>query len=70
MQITNLTILVQYFNECKNCITAVHIGKNRYTDEFQQSMAMQQNVRIYGVENRQDIPGIVLGSVREYLYTN
>ena len=70
MQITNLTILVQYFNECKNRITAVHIGKNRCTDGFQQSMAMQQNVRIYGVENLQDIPRIVLGSVRGYLYTN
>jgi hypothetical protein len=70
MQITNLTILVQYFYECKNRITAVHIGKNKYTDAFQQRMAMQKNVRIYGVENRQDIPRIVLGSVREYIYSN
>jgi hypothetical protein len=68
MQIANLQMLVQYFNECKNRITAVHIGKNKHTDSFQKSMALQPNVHIYGVENLQDIPGIVLGSVREYLY--
>lgn len=70
MQITNLEILVQYFNKCRNRITAVHIGQNRYTEEFQRSMALQQNVHIYSVENRQDIPEIVLGRVREYLYAN
>ncbi len=70
MQITNLEKLVQYFNECENRITAVHIGKNRYTHAFYQSMAVQHNVNIYGVEKLQDIPGIVLGRVREYLYTN
>ncbi len=68
MQITNLEILVQYFSECNNRITAVHIGKNKHIDEFRQRMAMHQNVQIYGVENRQDIPGIVLGSIRGYLY--
>jgi hypothetical protein len=31
-------------------------------------LAMQPNVRIYGVEKRDDIPAIVLGSVRAYLY--
>lgn len=70
MHITNLETLVQYFNECKNRITAVHIGKNRYVHAFHQRMALQHNVNIYGVERLQDIPGIVLGRVREYLYRN
>jgi len=70
MQITNLENLVRYFNECKNRITAVLIGKNKHIKAFRQSMALHQNVQIYGVENLQDIPGIVLGKIREYLYAN
>jgi hypothetical protein len=60
---------VFYFKTCGNRITAVHIGMNKHTEAFQQMMAMQENVHIYGVENLDDIPGIVLGSVRAYLYT-
>ena len=70
MQITNLENLVRYFNECKNRITAVLIGKNKHINAFRQSMALHQNVQIYGVENLQDIPAIVLGKIREYLYAN
>lgn len=69
MQIINLEILLQYLSECHNRITAVHIGKNKYTDAFQQKMALQHNVHIHGVENLQDIPGIVLGRVQEFLYS-
>ena len=69
MQITNLEILVRYLNECRNRITAVHIGKNKHTEAFQQKMALQPNVHIHGVENLKDIPGIVLGRVREFLYS-
>ncbi len=65
MQITNLEDLIGYFNECKNRITAVLIGRNRHMDEFRRRMDLQPNVRIYGVENRRDIPGIVLGSLRK-----
>lgn len=70
MQITNLENLVHYFNECKNRITAVLIGKNKHINAFRQGMALHQNLQIYGVENLQDIPGIVLGKIREYLYAN
>jgi hypothetical protein len=69
MQITNLEILVQYLNECKNRITAVHIGKNKHIDAFQQKMASRHHVHIHCVENVQDIPRIVLGSVREFLFS-
>ncbi len=69
MQITNLEILLQYLSECKNRITAVHIGKNKYTDAFRQKMALQDNVHIHCVEKLQDIPGIILGCVQEFLYS-
>jgi hypothetical protein len=68
MQITNLEYLVQYLSECKNRITAVHIGKNKHTDAFQQKMALQNNVYMHCVENLRDIPRIVLGRVRDFLY--
>ena len=68
MQIANLENLVRYFNECKNRITAVLIGKNKHINAFRKSMALNQNVQIYGVESLQDIPEVVLGKIREYLY--
>jgi hypothetical protein len=68
MQITNLENLVGYLNGCKNRITAVLIGENKHIQAFRKSMALHQNVQIYGVENLEDIPGIVLGKIREYLY--
>jgi hypothetical protein len=69
MQITNLEILLHYLSECHNRITAVHIGKNKHTNAFREKMALQHNVHIHGVENLQDIPGIVLGCVQEFLYS-
>jgi hypothetical protein len=69
MQITNLESLVRYLNGCMNRITAVLIGDNKHINTFRGSMALHRNVRIYGVENLKDIPGIVLGKIREYLYT-
>ena len=68
MQITNLENLVRYLNGCRNRITAVLIGENRHGSEFRKSLALHPNVQIYGVENLQDIPGIVLGKIRDYLY--
>ena len=65
MQIVNLGNLVRYFNECKNRITAVLVGKNKHIYAFWQRMALNQNVQIYSVESLQDIPGVVLGKIRE-----
>jgi hypothetical protein len=67
MQIINLENLVRYVNECRNRITAVLIGKNKHVNAFQQRMALNQNVQIFGVESLQDIPGIVLGKIQDYL---
>ena len=69
MQITNLETLISYFNECKNRVTAVHIGNNKQVQAFRNSMTLRQNVGIYAVGKKEDIPGIVLGKIREYLYT-
>ena len=68
MQITNLEILIQYFNTCKNRVTALHIGDNTHVQTFRNSMSLQKNIGIYPVENKKDIPHIVLGKIREYLY--
>jgi hypothetical protein len=68
MQITNFEALVQYFNEVKNRVTAVHIGDNKHVEAFRHSMAMRKNIEIYGVSKKEDIPRIVLGKVRDYLY--
>ena len=69
MQITNLEKLIQYFNECNNRITAVHIGDNKHVQAFRRSMVLRRNVGIYSVVKKEDIPRIVLGKIREYLYT-
>ena len=68
MQITNLNNLIQYFNGCKNRVTSVHIGNNRHVQKFRRSMEMRRNISIYDVEKKEDIPHIVLGKIREYLY--
>ncbi|MBL7204132.1 MAG: hypothetical protein ISS63_07360 [Desulfobacteraceae bacterium] len=69
MRITNLKMLMQYFNECKNRVTTVHIGNNERTHTFRRSMALRNNIAIYGVEKKEDIPRIVLGKIREYFHT-
>jgi hypothetical protein len=69
MQIANLEKLIQYFNECKNRVTAIHIGENKHVETFRRSLGLRKNVGIYAVEKKEDIPRIVLGKVREYLYT-
>ncbi len=68
MQITNLEVLIQYFNTCKNRITAVHIGNNEHVGAFCRTMDLRENVAVYGVENKEDIPRIVLGKIRKDLY--
>ncbi|MGQ9860274.1 MAG: vWA domain-containing protein [Thermodesulfobacteriota bacterium] len=68
MQITNLESLIQYFNERKNRVTAVHIGDNEHVRTFRRSMALRKNVGIFSVEKKEDIPKIVLGRIREYFH--
>lgn len=69
MQITNLEVLIRYFNEHKNRVTAVHLGDNEHVQTFRRSMALRKHVSIYSVEKKEDIPRIVLGRIREYFGT-
>jgi len=66
MQITNLQLLIQYFNDCKNRVTAVHLADNLQVQKFRRSMNLNKNVGIYAVEQKRDIPRIVLGKIQEY----
>jgi len=68
MQITNFEVLLQYFNQVKNRVTAVHVGDNKHVEAFRRSMAMRSNIEIFGVTRKEDIPRIVLGKVWDYLY--
>jgi hypothetical protein len=68
MQITNLELLIQYFNEHPNRVTAVHIGDNDHVRTFRKAMALRKNVGIYSVDKKEDIPQIVLGRIREYFH--
>jgi hypothetical protein len=69
MQITNLAALIELFNQRENRVTAVHIGDNDSVKTFRRSMAPRKNVSIFAVEDKQSIPAIVLGKVKEYLYS-
>jgi hypothetical protein len=69
MQITNLASLIEFFNDRENRVTAVHIGDNDSVKTFRRSMAARKTVSVFAVEDRQNIPAIVLGKVKEYLYS-
>ncbi len=69
MQITNLAALIELFNARENRVTAVHIGDNDSVRTFRRSLALRKNVSIFAVQDRQNIPAIVLGKVKEYLYS-
>ena len=69
MQITNLASLIELFNLRENRVTAVHIGDNDSVRTFRRSMAPRKNVSIFAVEDKQNIPAIVLGKVKEYIYS-
>jgi hypothetical protein len=66
MQITNLEALIGYINELENRVTAVHIGDNKHVRQFKKSMEIRKNISIYSVQEKKDIPKIVLGKIREY----
>jgi len=67
MQITNLEKLIEFFNGIENRVTAVHIGDNIYTARFREGVKQKGNISLFMVRDKEDIPKIVLGKVREYL---
>lgn len=68
MKISNFSEVVNYFNNIKNRITAVHIGESTYSQRFALSVSNKTNISLYHVDKKEDIPKIVLGKVKEYLH--
>jgi hypothetical protein len=67
MQITNLEKLVDFFKKIENRVTAVHLGTNVHTARFKDGTETRKNISLFNVKNKEDIPKIVLGKVKEYL---
>ncbi len=67
MQITNLDQTISRFSQLKNRVTAVHVGKRSGALRFIKASVKNQNISVFGVNDADDIPRIVLGSVRSYL---
>lgn len=66
MKITNLEILIGFFGQVQNRVTAVHIGDNPYAARFQKAVEKKKNISIYTVKRKEDIPYIVLGRIKDY----
>ena len=66
MKITNLETLIGFFGKIQNRITAVHIGENPYAARFEKAVEKRKNINIFTVKKKEDIPHIILGSIREY----
>jgi len=66
MKITNLEALIGFFGQIQNRVTAVHIGDNPYAARFEKAFEKRKNISIYTVKRTEDIPYIVLGSIRDY----
>jgi hypothetical protein len=67
MQITNLEKLIDFFKKIENRVTAVHLGTNVHTARFKDSTETRKNISLFNVKNKEDIPKIVLGQLKEYL---
>jgi hypothetical protein len=69
MQISNLDQTVARLSKLRNRITAVHVGKKSGALRFIKASVKNQNISVFGVNEANDIPRIVLGSVKSYLAT-
>ncbi|MBI4641040.1 MAG: VWA domain-containing protein [Candidatus Tectomicrobia bacterium] len=69
MQITNLESVIGYLSTLQSRITAVHIGENSSASQFKAATSKWKNISVFPIVQRQDIPKIILGQVREYLKT-
>jgi hypothetical protein len=66
MKITNLELLIGFFGQIQNRVTAVHIGDNPYAARFEKAVEKRKNISIYTVKRKEDIPHIVLGRIKDY----
>lgn len=70
MKITNLEALISFLSQIQNRITVVHIGENPYASRFEKAVENKRNISIFTVKRKEDIPHIVLGSIKEYWNSN
>jgi hypothetical protein len=66
MQLTNLDDVITYLTSVNGRVTVIHIGENSATERFRTATQTQPCLQIFTVRERQDIPRIVLGQVRQY----
>jgi hypothetical protein len=66
MKITNLGKVITYLSDIENRITSVYIGDNNHAARFKEAMGDKGNISIFNVTQREDIPKLVLGQIREY----
>lgn len=69
MQIANLEEVMSYFAGIEGRITVIHIGENNAIDRFRHVTCHHPRLQMFGVQDRKDIPQIVLGQVKQY-FTN
>jgi hypothetical protein len=70
MQITNLEEVLIYLAGVEGRMTVVHIGENSATDYFRQMTRDHPRLQIFTVQDREDIPRIILGQVQSYFTMN
>jgi hypothetical protein len=66
MKITNLETLIGFFGQIPNRVTTVHIGDNPYATRFEKAVEKRKNISIFTVKQKEDIPHIVLGRIKDY----
>jgi hypothetical protein len=66
MQITNLEEVMAYLADLEGRMTVVHIGENAATQRFRQNTWGHPRLQVFAVQEREDIPKIVLGQVETY----
>jgi hypothetical protein len=69
MQITNLEEVIDYLIGVEGRITVIHIGENAATERFRHMTQSHPRLHVFSVQDREDIPTIVLGQVQRYFYT-
>jgi hypothetical protein len=67
MAITNLETMTTYLSRIEGRLTAVHIGETGSALQFKQATAGWKNVSVFAITQKEDIPRIILGQVKEYL---
>lgn len=66
MQITNLEDVLSYLAGVEGRITVIHIGENSATDHFRKVTRDHPRLQVFTIQDREDIPHIVLGQVQSY----